>query len=194
MRTDTDLFYSDLLTLYGGIPQMRDGLTKNNSVPSLAGGTLWADTVNNVFYAFGGYFVSSQPSTFVTWSYNTEHGTWNVVPTQGDPSYVAHGMAAVAPDAGVGYYLGGYHDHQTQDGWNERRLYTSNLIQLDMVTRRYSNISGPNDRGRGEGLMVFIPASTSGLLIFFGGLTQDPYTGELSGVGSLSNRPVKVHA
>jgi hypothetical protein len=156
--------------------------TKNTTVPSVAGGALWADSINNVFYAFGGYFPLSRPPAFVTWLYNVVQESWISVPAQGNPSYVAYGMAAVAEDAGVGYYLGGYHDNGTQDGWSSSRLYTPNLVTFDMNTRTYTNNSGPDNEGRGEGLMVFIPASTSGLLIYFGGVVQDQSTGETSGV------------
>jgi len=155
---------------------------KNATVPSVAGGTLWADWANNVFYAFGGYFPDSSPLPFVTWLYNVAQESWTSVSTRGNSTYVAYGMAAIAADAGVGYYLGGYHDNQTQNGWSTNRLYTSNLVAFDMNTRTYTNTSGPDDQGRGEGLSVFIPASTSGLLIFFGGVVQDPSTGETSGV------------
>jgi hypothetical protein len=164
------------------MPTMRTLPKKNATVPSLAGGALWADSVNNVFYAFGGYFSDLQPSLFVTWLYIVALESWTSVSTTGNSSYVAYGMATVADDAGVGYYLGGYQDNQTQSGWTGSRLYTSNLLSFDMTTRTYANNSGPDKSGRGEGLMAFIPASTSGLLISFGGLVQDPLTGETSGV------------
>jgi hypothetical protein len=164
------------------MPRIAVGV-KDGSVPSLAGGALWTDEINHVFYAFGGLFPDSSPTDFNTWSYNTKLDSWSVVPTQGQhPTYVAYGMGATAPDTGVGYYLGGYHDNQTQKGWRDGRLYTSTLVEFDMVDRRYSNTSGPDNRGRGEGIMVFIPASTSGLLIFLGGVTQDPTTRNVSGV------------
>jgi hypothetical protein len=156
---------------------------KDATVPSLAGGALWPDEINHVFYAFGGYFPDSNPINFNTWSYNTEFESWNVVPTQGEqPAYVAYGMGATAPDAGVGYWFGGYQDSQTQENWRGERVYTSTLVEFDMVERRYSNTNGPDRHGRGEGIMVFIPASTSGLLIFLGGVIQDPVTHKISGV------------
>lgn len=159
---------------------------KNISIPSLAGGLLWADDVNDVFYAFGGYFPSSTPTPFATWAFRDSSQSWNTISARGDAmSYVAHGAGDVSPDAGVGYYLGGYHDDQTNTGWRNPRIYTSNLIEFDMINWRYSNNSGPDNIGRGEGLMIFIPASTSGLLIYFGGVIQDPSTGELSGVRSI---------
>ncbi|CZR64955.1 uncharacterized protein PAC_14855 [Phialocephala subalpina] len=50
-----------------------------------------------------------------------------------------------------------------------------------MIKSQYLNISGPSAQGRGEGLMVFVPASTSGILVYFGGGTQDPSTREVFG-------------
>jgi hypothetical protein len=155
---------------------------KNTSIPTIAGGTLWPDAVNSAFYPFGGYFPESPPQKFVTRLYNAAQQAWFSTPAPDNISYVAYGMSALAEDAGVGYYLGGYHDNGTHEGWSSGRLYTSNLVSFDMNTRTYSNQSGPDQSVRGEGLMLFIPASTSGLLIYFGGVTQDHLTHEISGV------------
>ena len=40
--------------------QIKEGLTKNSSVPSVVGGTLWADTVKKAFYAFS-HFTDEAP-------------------------------------------------------------------------------------------------------------------------------------
>lgn len=187
-RIDDALLYSDLLVLdNGGLPNMSAGLTKNSSVPSVSGGVLWADEVNKRFFAFGGYFPNSLPTPFATWSYRTDHDAWDMVATDSNPNYLAYGMGAVAPEAGVGYYLGGYQDNQTTDAWTGDRLYSPNLVEFDMVKSQYRNISGPNAVGRGEGLMVFVPASISGILVYFGGVLQDPSTREIIGVGISSN-------
>ena len=61
-----DLLYSDHLELSELAPQIKEGLTKNSSVHSVAGGTLWAGTVNKVFYAIGGYFTDEALTNFVT--------------------------------------------------------------------------------------------------------------------------------
>jgi hypothetical protein len=175
--------YSNLPNVSDGMPEIRTDVTKNNSVPSVAGGILWPDTVNKIFYSFGGYFPQIAPKPFVTWSYKTDKDRWDSVKTKGDRvSYVAHGMGTVAPDNGVGYYLGGYHSGQTEDGWGPGQLYTTNLISFDMVSRQYKNMNGPDQLGRGEGAMVFIPVSRSGLLIFFGGVAHGPRNRTIKGV------------
>jgi hypothetical protein len=187
MRLDTYFLYSDLEVPYEGMPEVKAGLSKNSSVPSVAGGILWPDVVNKIFYSFGGYFPHATPQPFRTWSYETSHDRWDIVNTSGDtPSYVAHGMGTVASDSGVGYYLGGYHSNQTQRGWSSHVHYTSNLVSFDMVSRKYTNNTGPDSSGRGEGVMLFIPASRSGLLIYFGGVRQDVENGTISGVSIFS--------
>lgn len=111
---DDALLCSDLLALYNWLPDMTAGLTKNISVASVSGGVLWADEVNKRPFGFGGYFPDSPSSPFATWSYRTDHDTWDVVTTNSDPSYLAYGMGAVAPEAGVGHYLRGYQENQTE--------------------------------------------------------------------------------
>ncbi|KAH7080975.1 hypothetical protein FB567DRAFT_595300 [Paraphoma chrysanthemicola] len=171
--TNTDLLYSDLLVVDGPMPKMQYAPSTKAQVPSLSGGALWADEINSRFYAFGGYQVNGTPPAFQTWSYDTSRNTWESITTTGDlVTSVAHGMSAIAPDAGTAFYLGGYHDSSTNQGWMTSRRYTPNLIEFDLVNRRYTNHSGPNSDGRGEGLMVFVPASNVGLLIYFGGLVQ----------------------
>jgi hypothetical protein len=161
---------------------------KNTSTLTIAGGALWSDAINNIIYSFGGYFPESPPQRFVSRIYNAAQQAWFFTSAPDDISYVAYGMSALAEDSGVGYYLGGYHDNKTQEGWSSARLCTSTLVSFDMNTRTYSNQSGPDQSGRGEGLMVFIPALTSGLLIYFGGVVQDQITYEISGVRNSAGR------
>ena len=176
--------YGDLLTNNAGFPQFFQ--TGPKASPNLAGGVLWADDVNGKFYAFGGYFPTGTPTRFDTWVFNDVEGSWSTEEMHGDSmAYVAHGMSAVAPDAGMAYYLGGYKDKQTHEGWPTSRTYMSQLITFNMLTGEYSNHSGPDNFGRGEGHMAFIPASWAGVLVYFGGVMQDPATGVISGVSTL---------
>jgi len=169
--------YSDLSVTTGGEPTMRTNVRKNSSIPSPSGGILWPDEVNNKFYAFGGLFPRAEPPPFATWLYDAHEDSWNLVETTGvKPKYLARGMGTAAPESGVGYYLGGYQSNQTIIGWNSTPLYSSDLVSFDMIQMSYSNISGPDSTGRGEGLMIFLPVSNSGLLVYFGGVVQDPRT------------------
>lgn len=52
-----------------GLPQLYPNLSINATVPAVSGGTLWADTVNEVLYQFAGEFQGPpQPSTL--WTYD----------------------------------------------------------------------------------------------------------------------------
>lgn len=171
---DLNLLYGDLNKTQGGMPTIHDtGLVKNSSVPSVAGGILWADTINKVFYSFGGYFPQLSPVNYALWSYDAIFNQWNVATPSGDTvSYVAHGMGTVVDERGEGYYLGGYQDNHTTPKWGGPRQYTSNLVKYDMIQNQFTNFSGPDSTPRGEGVMVYLPASDGGLLVYFGGITQ----------------------
>ena len=75
---------------------------------------------------------------------------------------------------GEGYYYGGYLSNASVPGWAGPPLATSGMIRYGMDDRSWANFSGPDDIGRAEGVMTFIPASDSGMLVYFGGV-QDPY-------------------
>ncbi|KAF2820057.1 hypothetical protein CC86DRAFT_245247, partial [Ophiobolus disseminans] len=180
--TNDQFLYSDLLVLSNALPAVKaTPQLDEKTVPSIAGGALWSDEINGRFYAFGGYLSAGDPSPFQTWTYDTLQSKWSAVTTTGDKMvYVARGMSAIAPDAGTAFYLGGYHDNRTDQSWTAPRSYSSSLVEFDMVNRKYTNHSGPNDSGRGEGLAVFVPASNTGLLIYFGGVVQAKRTKELT--------------
>lgn len=183
MLSDDLLLSNDLLTTVNGMPAPKEELTKPNTIPTLASGSLWSDEVNRKIYAFGGFFPDNQPSPFETWMFDDAKGNWSHVSTTGDSmAYLARGMGAVAPEAGVAYYLGGYQDNGTLSGWHGPRIYSPDLVSFNMVTRQYLNSSGPDTAGRGEGVMVFLPASTGGLLVYFGGLRQERPGGPVEGV------------
>ncbi|KAH7066721.1 hypothetical protein BKA63DRAFT_571128 [Paraphoma chrysanthemicola] len=180
--SNTDLLYSNLLVVdeFAAMPKMQYAPSTKAQVPSLSGGALWADEINSRFYAFGGYQVGGTPPAFQTWSYDISRNVWVSIVSTGDlVTSVAHGMSAIAPDAGTAFYLGGYHDRTTNQGWTTSSRYTPNLVEFDLVNRRYTNHSGPNSDGRGEGLMVFVPASNVGLLIYLGGLVQSTNEGTI---------------
>ena len=52
-------------------------------MPSVSGGVLWPDTVNKVFYLFGGEYPSADElrtrdrQDFTLWLYDTIYNTWN---------------------------------------------------------------------------------------------------------------------
>lgn len=73
---DQGLLYDDLELITGGMPTQYANLSKNSSIPDVAGGILWADEVNKIFYLYGGEF-SSTPQNFQLWGYDVILNQWN---------------------------------------------------------------------------------------------------------------------
>ena len=73
---DQYLSYDDLNVVndYQFPPQYAN-LTKNSSIPAVAGGVLWQDEVNKVFWLYGGEFASA-PSKFALWGYDVILNQW----------------------------------------------------------------------------------------------------------------------
>ncbi|KAJ3959052.1 hypothetical protein N0V92_004341 [Colletotrichum tropicale] len=58
------------------------------------------------------------------------------------------------------------------------------LIKYDMDKNSWNSVAGPDNVGRAEGVMVFIPIGDAGMLVYFGG-SQD-----LDGNGTLTPQPM----
>lgn len=63
---------------------------------------------------------------------------------------------------------------RTTLGWKGPSIATNGLIRFDFSTGELKNISGPDNTGRAEGHMAYLPASDGGILVYFGGV-EDPY-------------------
>jgi hypothetical protein len=172
------LLYDDLDVNGDGMPKQYANLSKNNSIPAVAGGVLWPDEVNKVFWLFGGEF-SSAPSPFQLWGYDVILNQWNMstASSNTDISRASYGAGVASNEAAKGFYYGGYLNKLTNPLWSGPQIATSNLIIFDMVKNSLRNYTGPDNIGRAEGTMVFVPASAAGLLIYFGGVTF-PYRNE----------------
>lgn len=70
--------------------------------------------------------------------------------------------------------LGGWLSNATVLGWNGGPLATSSLIKDNMDTGAWTNNTGPDSTTRAEGVIVYLPASGGGLLVYFGGVIA-PY-------------------
>lgn len=190
--TDTWLVYSDLnSTTQGyGQPYQYANLTKNATVPSVSGGVLWADNVNKCFYQFGGEYQTS-PDDFSFWSYDTRLNQWNESHPDSNVASlqrVAYGAGTQVEDFGYGYYFGGYMNNLTSPSWKGKQIATSNLISYDFTAGQLNNNSGPPDNyGRAEGQLAYLPASDGGLLIYFGGIEDPGRNGTFQAVMSSTN-------
>lgn len=176
--TNTWLLYSDLnsTTQDAGMPRQYANLTKNSTVPSVSGGTLWADEINKCFYLFGGEY-QGNPSDFTFWSYDTLLNQWNETQYESNVDSierVSFGAGAQIEELGLGFYYGGWINNHTTPGWNGLPMITSNLIRYDFSSGTLNNNTGPPDNaGRAEGQLIYLPASDGGLLVYFGGI-EDP--------------------
>jgi len=75
----------------------------------------------------------------------------------------------------------------TNPNWSGDQWATSGLLRYDMIQNYWTNSTGPDAIGRAEGAMVTIPASTQGLLIYFGGVTF-PYNNTTEVAVSMQRR------
>ncbi|RMD41435.1 hypothetical protein DV735_g3680, partial [Chaetothyriales sp. CBS 134920] len=166
------LIYSDLDHAALGMPAQYSNVTKNSSVPYVSGGILWADEVNKVFWLYGGEF-SGAPSTFQLWGYDTILDQWNgsmAGQIGGSPiQRVSYGAGTTI--GGRGYYYGGYLNSNTNPLWSGEPWATSTMVVLDLDSGDLSNNTGYDSIGRAEGVMVAIPASAAGILVYFGGVS-----------------------
>jgi len=185
---DTGLLYHDLDSIAaGGMPQLFANLTKNSSVPSVNGGTLWVDDVNKRFYLFGGEHHQQPPSPYFTlWSFDTLNNEWVSfgTPVPGVNS-VSFGAGVSISERGEGYYYGGWMSNNSIPNWSGPRAATSNLIKYSMDSNSWDNKTGPDAIRRAEGAMVFLPIGDGGMLVYFGGV-QDKYSN-----GSVVGQPME---
>ncbi|KAJ2894649.1 hypothetical protein MKZ38_007374 [Zalerion maritima] len=169
--TNTWFAWHDLKTVHEGMPKINVDLNKNASIPSVHGGALWADDVNYRLFLFGGEFADTAPTTFNILSYDIWYDQWdNFGPPSGGIKRASYGASTNVAERGEGYYYGGYLSNASVPAWGDNRLATTGLIRYDMDSNSWTNITGPDGIGRAEGVMTFIPASDSGMLIYFGGI------------------------
>lgn len=98
---------------------------------------------------------------------------------------MTEGAGATVQDKARGYYYGGWLTNASVPGYQSRTAL-SNMLVYDMLASSFKNQSGPDDIPRAEGVMIYLPAGDSGLLVYFGGI-QFPYGNETAkAVGSSS--------
>ena len=186
--TDTGLLYADINK--NEMPMEYDNLTKPVSAPDVSGGILWADTVNKLFYLYGGEYYQSSPESFELWSYDAIYNNWTTVnpdATQANVQRSSFGAGTVAEDIAIGYWYGGWLSNETVPTWAANPRALSNFLQYDMIHNTWTNSSGPDSIGRAEGVMVYIPASDGGMLVYFGGVQDPSWSGS-----SITGQPMNV--
>lgn len=159
------------------MPQLYANLTKNDTIPRVHGGTLWADDVNKRFYLFGGeYWQQPPPRTFTLWSYDVMNNEWVSfgAPGQAAIESASYGAGASVSERGEGYWYGGWQNNNTDPDWSGPPVATTELVKYKMDTNSWSSVAGPDSVRRAEGVMLFLPIGDGGMLVYFGGI-QDLY-------------------
>lgn len=153
-------------------------MTKNATVPSVQGGVLWADTVNKLFYVYGGeYPAGSTAEPFTLWVYDVIYDQWNE--STSDTSGIVRtsfGAGVAVDTTAFGYYYGGWMSNASIPDWSSDPIATSGFLIYDMTSGQFTNTSGPDLTPRAEGVLLYIPASDNGMLVYFGGI-QTPFGG-----------------
>ncbi|KAI9166792.1 Kelch repeat-containing protein [Paramyrothecium foliicola] len=172
--TNPYLIYHDLKTVANsGMPPPYANLSKNSSIPNVHGGVLWPDDVNKRIYLYGGEFYDHMPWPLALYAYDILHDQWDVINVLGSsqPRSLSYGAGLSISSRGEGYYYGGWMNNRTDSGWGSNPGQTSSyLLQYDMDTNTWTNQTGPDDIGRAEGAMVYIPAGDGGMMVYFGGI------------------------
>lgn len=182
--TNTRLLYADLDIINDGMPVEYNNLTKPTNAPDVSGGILWPDTVNKLFYLYGGEFADS-PADFSMWMYDALYDTWNQTSadsTQSNIQRAAWGGGVALEDRAIGYYYGGWLSNASVPDWGSQPpVALSTFLQYDILDNKWTNSSGPDSVGRAEGVMVYIPASDRGMLVYFGGVQTASNNGTVVG-------------
>lgn len=147
----------------------------------MSGGILWPDEVNKCFYQFGGEFTNGSASEFNMHTYDVLLDQWNVTENKAAGVFAtqraAYGAGTHIESLGLGFYLGGWMSNKTSPDWTGPPVATADLVRFEYSTGYLSNTTGPDDVGRAEGQMVYLPVSDSGLLVYFGGIEDQLQNG-----------------
>ncbi|GKT48028.1 Kelch repeat-containing protein [Colletotrichum spaethianum] len=188
--TNTWLLYQDLSTTAStGMPPLYANLSKNGSIPNVAGGALWSDSVNKRLYLFGGeHNLGEPPLPFNLYGYDILNNQWDSFGpsrTGASISKVSYGAGVSVDSRGEAYYFGGWLSNASVPNWGTGPpVATTGLVKYTMDTNSFSNNTGPDNIRRAEGSLQYIPAGEGGMLIYFGGI-QD-----LSANGTATGQPI----
>lgn len=184
--TNTQLLYADLSSVNNfGFPSQYDNLTKLSNVPSVSGGALWADSVNKVFFLFGGEYnwTTPPPAKYTLWSFDAVYNSWSAIlpdATFEGISSASFGASAVDDNQGFAYYYGGWQSNATALGFYGNPQAQTALVTYDMVRNQWRSAPFIDSTPRAEGALFYIPASDRGMLVYFGGVQE---TGNGSHIG-----------
>ncbi|KAH8730040.1 hypothetical protein GQ44DRAFT_816576 [Phaeosphaeriaceae sp. PMI808] len=195
--TNEYLLFNDLQSRSDvGFPLQYSNSSKPANIPSVSGGYLWADEANKCFYQFGGeYSEGTSPKDFSMYTYDVILNQWN------DTKYLSserlwqrpsYGAGAQVESRGLGFYYGGWLSNRSTPGWKGPQMAQSSIIQFNFTTGNLRNSSHPDNIGRAEGQMVYLPVSDNGVLVYFGGI-EDRYRNGSYAAVSLKGSNIHIY-
>ena len=111
--------------------------------------------------------------TFDLWAFDAIAHTWNRTLADGSQSDIdraSFGAGVTVEDRAWSYYFGGWLSNNSVPGWTGPPLALNSMLKYDMVANTWTNNTYKAMRPSAEGVMVYIPASDAGMLVYFGGL------------------------
>ncbi|KAH7170433.1 hypothetical protein EDB81DRAFT_164491 [Dactylonectria macrodidyma] len=169
------------------MPPPYANLSKNSTIPNVNGGVFWPDDVNKRIYLFGGEFYDETPWSFDLYAYDIINNYWDNYgsPRSPDIMGLSYGAGLSISSRGEGYYYGGWMNNATDPDWGDGPgIPTSYMLMYDMDTNTWSNTTGPDNIGRAEGVMIYLPAGDGGLILYFGGIRG-------TGAGTWEGQPME---
>lgn len=88
------------------MPQPYKTIAKSGDVPSVVGGVLWPDDVNEIFWLYGGEFDVNPERDFQLWGFDTRLNQWNL---STNPSITSSDIKRTSYGAGATLSGKGYH-------------------------------------------------------------------------------------
>ncbi|KAJ4364227.1 hypothetical protein N0V95_000849 [Ascochyta clinopodiicola] len=89
-------------------------------------------------------------------------------PVDADPANQTS-AGATASDKALGYYYGGWPTSTLQSEDSTTKAL-STMVVYNMLENKFSTQPGPDQIGRAEGVMLYVPAGDAGVLVYFGGV------------------------
>ena len=88
------------------MPQPYKTIAKSGEVPSVVGGVLWPDDVNEIFWLYGGEFDVNPKKDLQLWGFDTRLNRWNL---STNPSITGSDIKRTSYGAGATLSGKGYH-------------------------------------------------------------------------------------
>lgn len=84
------------------MPLLYANMSKNATIPRVAGGAFWADDLNGWAYLYGGEYTDGQPQKTTLYAYDVWHDLWHAkeIASRDSIQGVAYGASVSVPERG----------------------------------------------------------------------------------------------